>query len=139
MMVGGALGVHLRLPVAIFLFGQLSKDRINVERKRHNMALEQLAGAKQEFEQQRVKYLDYLNQRMQQQKLFERTFSNVDEALRVYNEVTGSTHELPLGLRREPRLSDFYTPNDTINEWESSRGSSEGRRWLGTWRINSFK
>ena len=83
-----------------------------MERKRHDLALEKLAQAKQEFEQQRVKYLDYLNQRMQQQKLSKRTFSNVKETLRVYNEVTGASHKLPLGLRREPQLSNFYTPSD---------------------------
>ena len=112
MMVGGALVNVLAFTDSNFLFGQLSKDRIDAERKRHDLALEQLAQAKENFEQQRVQYLNYLNQHMRQQKLTERTFINVDEALRAYNEVTGSTHELPLGLRREPRLSDFYTPSN---------------------------
>ena len=108
MMVGGALVNALAFTGSNFSFGQLSKDRVDAERKRHDLALEKLPRAKEDFEQRRVQYLDYLNQ----QKLSERTFSNVDEALRAYNEVTGSTHELPLGLRREPRLSDFYTPSD---------------------------
>ena len=112
MMVGGALVNALAFTGSNFLFGQLSKDRVDAERTRHDLALEKLARAKEDFEQRRVQYLDYLNQRMRQQKLSERTFSNVDEALRLYNEVTGSTHELPLGLRREPRLSNFYTPSD---------------------------
>ena len=30
----------------------------------------------------------------------------------IYNEVTGANHELPLSLRREPQLNDFYTPSD---------------------------
>ena len=48
-----------------FLFGQLSKDRINSEQKQHDLAIEQLVQVKQKWEQQRVKYLDYLNQCMQ--------------------------------------------------------------------------
>ena len=112
MVVRGALVNALAFTGSNFIFGWLCKDRIDVDRKRLDLVLEKLTQAKQEFEQQRIKYLDYLNQRMQQQKLSERTFSNVDEALRAYNEVTGLNHELPLGLRREPRLSDFYTPSN---------------------------
>ena len=33
------------------LFRQLSKDHINAEQKRHDLALEKLARAKQDFEQ----------------------------------------------------------------------------------------
>ena len=112
MMVGGALVNALAFTVSNFLFGQLTKDRIDVERKQHDLALEKLAQAKQEFEQQCVKYLDYLNQRLQQQKLSQRTFSNVDKALQVYNKVTRVNHELLSSLRREPQLSNFYTPSD---------------------------
>ena len=112
MMVGGALVNALAFTVSNFLFGQLTKDRIDVERKQHDLALEKLAQAKQEFEQQCVKYLDYLNQRLQQQKLSQRTFSNVDKALQVYNKVTRMNHELLSSLRREPQLSNFYTPSD---------------------------
>ena len=75
MVVGGALVNAFAFTGSIFLLGRLSKDRINAERKRHDLAVEKLARAKQEFEQQRVKYLDYLNQRMQQQKLSKRMFS----------------------------------------------------------------
>jgi hypothetical protein len=49
---------------------------------------------------------------MQQQKLSERTFLNIDEAQQVHNEATGAHHELPLGLRCEFQLSDFYIPRD---------------------------
>ena len=107
MMVGGALVNALAFTGSNFLFSQLSKDRINAEWKRHHLSLEKVARAKQEFEQQRVKYLGYFNQRKQQQKLSERTFSNVAKVLRVYNEVTGANHELPLSLRHKPNLSDF--------------------------------
>ena len=112
MMVGGALVNALAFTGSNFLISSISQKRVDEERKRHDLALEQLAQAKQQWEKQRVKYLDYLNQRMRQQKLSEQTFANVDEVLRVYNEVTGEQHELPMNLKREPQLSDFYTPSN---------------------------
>ena len=63
MMVGGALVNALAFTGSNFLFGQLSQDRVDAERKRHDLALEKLARAKEDFEQRRVQYLDYLNQR----------------------------------------------------------------------------
>ena len=101
-----------------FFIQSNEQNRVDAERQRHDLALEQLAQAKQEFEQQHVKCLDYLNQRMQQQ-LSERTFSNVDEELRVYNEVTAASHELPVSLRREPQWAIFI-PLATLNAWENS-------------------
>ena len=112
MVVGGALVNALAFMGSIFIFGWLCKDRIDAEQKQHNLALEKLAWAKQEFEQQRVKYLDYLNQRRQQQKLSERTFSNVNEALRVYNKDIQWIMNLPLRLRRKPQLSNISTPSN---------------------------
>ena len=50
MMVGGALVNVLAFTDSNFLFGQLSKDRIDAERKRHDLALEQLARAKEDFD-----------------------------------------------------------------------------------------
>ena len=75
MMICGAVVNALAFTGINFLFSQLSKDRINSEQKRHDLAVEQLVQAKQEYEEQCIKYLNYLNQRMKQQKLSERTFS----------------------------------------------------------------
>ena len=110
MMVGGAIVNALAFTGSNFLFSSLSKQQIDKERKRHDLALEKLARAKEDWEQQRVKYLDYLNKRMIQQKLSEKTFSNVNEALRVYSEVTGENYDFELPPK--PKLSDFYTPSD---------------------------
>lgn len=110
MMVGGAVVNALAFTGSNFLFSSISKQQIDKERKRHDLALEKLARAKEDWEQQRVKYLDYLNKRMMQQKLSEKTFSNVNEALRVYSEVTGENYDLKLPPK--PKLSDFYTPSD---------------------------
>ena len=80
--------------------------------EKDDLALEKLSAAKSRFERDRVKYLDYLNDRMNRQKISKQTFSNVDRALMIYNEVTNENMQLPVGLRQEPKLSDFYTPSD---------------------------
>ena len=59
MMIGGALVNALAFTGSNFLFGQLSKDRVDAERKRDDLDFEQLAQAKQDWEQQWVKYIDY--------------------------------------------------------------------------------
>jgi hypothetical protein len=51
MMVGGALMNALVFTGSNFLFGQLSKDRVDAERKRHDLALERLSRAKEDFKQ----------------------------------------------------------------------------------------
>ena len=46
MMIGGALVNALAFTGSNFLFGQLSKDHVDAERKRHDLALEKLARGK---------------------------------------------------------------------------------------------
>ena len=115
MMVGGAIVNALAFTGSNFLFSSLSKNntvKIDEERRRHDLAVEQLNEAKLEWEQDRTKYLDYLNQRIQKERRSERTFQNVDLALRRYNQITQTAEQMPTYLQHEPRLSDFYTPSD---------------------------
>ena len=53
--------------------------------------------------------LDFLNERMRQERASQQTFVNVDEALRAYSELTGKNIT---PLPPEPRLSDFYEPSE---------------------------
>ena len=112
MMIGGAVVNALAFTGSNFLFSSISKNQVDEERKRHDLALEKLSAAKSRFERERVKYLDYLNDRMNRQNISKQTFSNIDRALMTYNEVTNENMQLPVGLRQEPKLSDFYTPSD---------------------------
>ena len=59
MMIGGALVNALAFTGSNFLFGQLSKDRVDAERKRDDLDFEQLSQAKQDWEQQWIKYINY--------------------------------------------------------------------------------
>ena len=112
MMVGGAIVNAVAFTGSNFLFSSIASKRIDQERKRHDLALERLSGAKLRYEKERTKYLDFLNERIQQEKQSKETFHNVDAALRVYNTITEENEVLPVYLQHEPKLSDFYVPSD---------------------------
>ena len=100
MMLGGALTNALAFSGSNFLFSQMSGS---TERKRHNLAMEQLQHERDIWNEQRLKRIDFINQRLQKQGHAERTFDSVDEAMRAYYLLTGEQlEELP-----EPQLSDF--------------------------------
>ena len=49
MLIGGALVNALAFTGSFYLFSRLSKDNINKERKRHDLAIEQLQKAQVEW------------------------------------------------------------------------------------------
>ena len=53
MLIGAALANALAFNGSSYLFSRLSKDSIDKERKRHNLAIEQLQKAQIEWEQKR--------------------------------------------------------------------------------------
>ena len=106
-MAGGALVNALAFSGTNFIFGQLG-DHGGTEMKRHNLAVERLSKAREEYSKERQQRLDYLNKTISQQKHAERTFGDLNAAMREYNKVTGQ--QLP-PLRDEPKLSDFYNPS----------------------------
>ena len=105
MMAGGALVNALAFSSTNFLFGQLNGHE---EAKRHNLAMEQLSRARDEFNRQRQQRLDFINQTLRDQRHAEQTFSDLGMAMEQYYKVTGN--KLP-PLRDPPKLSDFYNPS----------------------------
>ena len=60
-MTGGALVNALAFSGTNFIFGQLG-DHGKTELKRHNLAVERLSKAREEYSQERQQRLDYLKQ-----------------------------------------------------------------------------
>ena len=83
-------------------------DHGGTEMKRHNLAVERLSKAREEYSQERQQRLDLINKTIRGQKHAEQTFGDLGIAMREYNKVTG--RQLP-PLRDEPKLSDFYNPS----------------------------
>ena len=109
MLIGGALANALSFTGSSYLFSRLSKDSIDKERKRHDLAIEQLQKPQIEWAQKRQERIDFINKQLRLERRAETKFTEVNDAMREYHEVFG--HELS-PLPREPVLNDFYTPSD---------------------------
>ena len=118
MMIGGAVVNALAFTGSNFLFSSINQGNAERERKRHDLALEELSRAKIDYEKHRTALLDYLNERIRKEARAKSTFQDINQALIEYKEVTGNDLELPEELRREPRLSDFYSPSEEQKDAE---------------------
>ena len=112
MMIGGAIVNAVAFSGSSYLFSSLKKTQIDAERKRHDLALEELTKARDEWSRKRSEYLDFLNERLQKEAHAKQQFSNINDAMQEYYIITGNRLDFPPGLSQEPKLSDFYTPDD---------------------------
>ena len=115
MLIRGALANTLAFTGSSYLFLILSKDSIDTERKRHDLAIEQLQKAQIEWAQKRQQQIDFINKQLRLEHQVETKFTELNDAMREYHEVFG--HELP-PLPQEPVLSDYYTPSDEQHDRE---------------------
>merc|ERR1711911_466451 len=106
-MVGGAVVNAVAFSASSFGFSQINNPQ--AERKRHDLAIEELQRAKNLWNQKRLERLDYINDRMRQEKNAEQRFNELSVAMKQYRKAFGvKLSELP----PEPKLSDFYTPSE---------------------------
>ena len=102
LLVGGALVNALAFSGSNYLFSMLRSSGIDEEQNRHDVAIEQLQAAQDEWSRLRSERLDWINEELRRQTHAVQTFRDVDAAIREYSQVTG--HDLePLGP--EPQLS----------------------------------
>ena len=109
MLIGGALVNALAFTGSSYLFHRLSKDSIDAERKRHDLAIEKLQKAQLEWAHKRQQRINFINNQLRLERKAETKFTELNDAMREYHEVFG--HELP-PMPREPVLSNFYTLSD---------------------------
>ena len=104
---GGALINALAFSGTNAAFSLLG-DHGKVEMRRHNLAMEKLSKAREDWNRERQQRLDLINKTLNEQRHAKQTFSDLDVAMREYHEVTSQS--LP-PLREKPKLSDFYNPS----------------------------
>ena len=102
MMFGGAIVNALAFSGSNFIFSRL-------ERSRHNKAMEDLQRKRDEWNQERIARIDFINQRLKEEGHAEKTFRSVDEAMQNYYYLTGDNLE---AFPPEPQLSDVLNEND---------------------------
>ena len=106
-MIGAAIVNAVAFVGANALYDKFGRTDGSGERVRHDMAVEQLQKANDEWNQKRLATLDYINQKIRDQRDARDTFDNADKALEFYNE----THpDGQIQLPERPTLQDFYTP-----------------------------
>ena len=91
-----------------YLFSKFS-DHGEAERKRHDIALEDLQRDRDKWNQERLKRLDFINKRLRDKKEGRDYIGNLDSAMLEYYRVFGvKLKPLPL----EPQLSDYYNASE---------------------------
>ena len=81
--IGGAVLNALAFSGTNFVFSRLT-DHGAEERKRHDLALEKLQRARDEWNRDRMKRLDLINKRLRERNKTRAYIKNVDEAMLEY-------------------------------------------------------
>ena len=102
MVIGGAVVNALAFSGSNYLFSKLNNT--DEERKRHDEAIEKLTKAKEEYEEKRLAFIDYANQKIMEERKANKNFDDSEEAMKYYYEKT---------LGPPPKLYDFYEPSET--------------------------
>ena len=133
MMLGGALVNAFAFTGSSYLFSMMRhKDDENIERKRHDLAVEQLQQAQADYSKRRTERIDWVKEELHRQNVAVQNFESVDQAMRAYAE----THPSEPELGPEPTLTDFYTPSDDQKNMElafvalSMAAIGAGSMWL---------
>ena len=75
------------------------------ERKRHDLKKEELKRARDKWNEDRMRLLDFINKRLCEKNEARAYINNVDDAILEYYQVFAKKIKL---LPPEPKLSDFY-------------------------------
>ena len=84
--IGGAMVKALAFSGTNFFLSRLT-DHGAEERKRHDLALEKLQRARDEWNRDRMKRLDFMNKRLREKNELRTSINNVDEAMLEYYRV----------------------------------------------------
>ena len=99
----------------MFLFSRLT-DHGAEERKRHDLALENLQKARDRWNRDRMKRLDLINKRLHERNEARAYINNLDKAMLEYYRVFAKQIK---PLPPEPELSDFYHPSENQKKWRT--------------------
>ena len=85
------------------------------EPKRHDLALENLQRARDQWNEDRTKRLDFINKRLRQQNKARAYINDTNEAILEHYQIFAKKIKL---LPLEPQLSDFYHPSEAQKNGE---------------------
>jgi hypothetical protein len=124
MMIGAATVNALAFSGSNFLFSALSSSE---ERKRHNLMVEKLQHDRDTWNQARLQRIDFINEKLKEQGHAQRTFNDVDDAMRVYHDLIGDQLE---DFPQEPQLYQ-YLDEDQVSTIQTGELTLIGLGMLG--------
>ena len=114
-MVAGGLFNAVAFAGAGYLFQKFNKDGYGEEVRRHNLALEKLEKARQEWNQKDIERREKMEALRQEKKEADADFEKINKALRDYKKVTLIFDGKK--FTRQPHIWDFYEPSDEMKEY----------------------
>ena len=112
-MIGGAILNATTFVGGSYLAKYMSGSDVDVEKKRHDLALEKYEKDYQVWQKSRQRVLDWYSQRRDQQDIASRDLANTDEALKLYNRVHEAVDQPQISLGKEPEFEDYYKPSSS--------------------------
>ena len=115
-MVAGGLFNAVAFAGAGYIFSKLNKDGYGEETKRHNLALEKLERARQEWNQKDIERREKMVALRQEKKEADADFKKINKALKDYEKVTMLVFD-GKKFTRQPHIWDFYEPSSEMKEY----------------------
>ena len=118
MMIGGAIVNGLAFTGSSYLFHALDKPNADKERKRHDLAIEQLNRDTELWNEERKRKLDFINQELMKRNIAARDLSHMDDAMRLYNVFNTNKDNNKISLPPKPTFSQYYQPSKEQRKYE---------------------
>ncbi len=132
-MVAGGLFNAVAFAGAGYIFSKLNKDGYGEETKRHNLALEKLERARQEWNQKDIERREKMVALRQEKKEADADFKKINKALKDYEKVTMLVFD-GKKFTRQPHIWDFYEPSSEMKEYMTLTIGDHGD-WLVDGRV----
>ena len=98
-----------------YLFKMINSDGYGEEIKRHNLAMEQLARARQEWKQKEIEQRRKQLELCQERSVANQDFKEINKSLKDYKTITLVFNGKK--FTREPHIWYFYNPSDEMKEY----------------------
>ncbi len=112
-MVAGGLFNAVAFAGAGYLFQKFNKDGYGEETRRHDLALEKLEKARQEWNQKDIERQEKMAALRREKENANADFKNINKALRDYGKATTLVYD-GKKFTRQPHIWDFYEPSSEI-------------------------
>jgi proline dehydrogenase len=121
LMVGSAIANAAAFIGGNAIYAFINKQDADEERIRHDTAIENLQKAQADWSEKRQAKLDYLNEQLQRELHADKVYSDINEAMHLYYEVTGGDETKLRNIPNEgdePKLSEYYEASEAQKNYE---------------------